>query len=369
MAEIQRKKLDFPSLEAIFNPASLAMKTLPEWDALLREARCLNILEKLAARARESSFYAEFPEQARNHLEAAAVMADRHARMVDWEVDRIRRALYGTDIPFILLKGGAYMVAGLPAGRGRKVNDVDILVPKTRIDEVEAALLAHGWESMKLDPYDQRYYRTWMHEIPPLRHVHRQTIVDVHHAILPESGRLNPSPELLWKSARPVGSSDVMVLCPEDMVLHSAAHLFQDGDLTGGLRDMLDIDSLLTQFGDSDPDFWKRLVPRAYELNLERPLYYALRYAYKLLGTPIPDSVASSVSPAAPVAPVRRAMDALAEKALLPVPESGGMLPSQAACSLLYIRAHWLRMPPSLLTRHLLHQSLRRWTENPKSVK
>ena len=46
-------------------------------------------------------------------------------------------------------------------------------------------------------------------------------------------------------------------------------------------------------------------------------------------------------------------MDALVEKTV-----HGGGTP--AAALALYIRSHWLRMPPLLLARHLLRKSVRR---------
>ncbi|WP_311964411.1 nucleotidyltransferase family protein, partial [Acinetobacter baumannii] len=95
-------------------------------------------------------------------------------------------------------------MAGLDAGRGRLFSDVDILVPKPRLDEVEAALMLHGWASTHLDPYDQRYYREWMHEIPPKVHVRRGISIDVHHAIMPETAADRPDPDLLRAAAIPI---------------------------------------------------------------------------------------------------------------------------------------------------------------------
>ena len=41
-------------------------------------------------------------------------------------------------------------------------------MPHDALDAVEAALIAAGWEWVKRDPYDDDYYRRWMHELPPL---------------------------------------------------------------------------------------------------------------------------------------------------------------------------------------------------------
>ena len=72
------------------------------------------------------------------------------------------------------------------------------------------------------------------------------------HTILPPTSRLKPDPAKLWHSARLLKEPDLYTLCPADMILHSAAHLFHDGDLNLGIRDVVDIGDLLTAFG-KDP--------------------------------------------------------------------------------------------------------------------
>ena len=205
---------------------------------------------------------------------------------------------------------------------------------------------------MKLDPYDERYYRQWMHEIPPLRHRERETEIDIHHTILPRTSRLQPDPKLLLSAAQPLSNPRMQVLAPHDMVLHSLAHLFLEGDPDEGLRfrDLVDVHDLLGHFG-QETGFWEGLIPRAQALDLERPLFYGLRYAERLLGTSIPAVMMSDVEEAAPPAPIRALMDRLVPLAILPghpdYPRAG------LARWLIYMRAHWLRMPPLLLARHL----------------
>jgi hypothetical protein len=46
-----------------------------------------------------------------------------------------------------------------------------LLLPRAQLQEAERALFAEGRVADEgLDPYDDRYYRQWMHEVPPLRH-------------------------------------------------------------------------------------------------------------------------------------------------------------------------------------------------------
>jgi Uncharacterised nucleotidyltransferase len=238
-------------LRVLISPAAMAGLIKAEWDRVLPLARTSHLLGRLASEAQAHGLTDRLSSRVRGHLDAGATVAAHNEQTMRWELNRIERALTHLDIPILLLKGAAYVAAGLPAARGRSVSDVDIMVPRTALDAVETALEDAGWQHMKLDSYDQRYYRTWMHELPPLCHGERGTIVDVHHTILPPTARLKPDPAKLWAKARRLDDSRLHVLPPSDMVLHSAAHLFHDGDLYRSLRDLVDISDLLGHLADS----------------------------------------------------------------------------------------------------------------------
>jgi hypothetical protein len=340
-------------IKAFRQPKIVKDFDLSDWNTFLRQARQSKTLSRIAYLIKGSPWTAELPCKALDHLSAARAEADKHQRMICWEARNIAKTLATVDTPVILLKGAAYVIAGLPSGWGRKVNDIDIMVLKSKIDEVENTLLGNGWEPMKHDAYDQKYFRTWMHELPPLKHAIRKTVIDVHHTILPESGRLHPDPEKLFAAARPIKGSNFYMLSPEDMVLHSAANLFQQGDLIGGLRDLKDIDDLLRYFSETEAGFWQRLVPRARMLDLARPLFYALHFSILFFQTAIPIEVQNASRDDGPARFLLIIMDFLVFKTLIPQVESGASLVSKTASMLLYIRSHWLRMPPYLLAKHL----------------
>lgn len=354
-----RQQRPLPLLvEVLRDPARGAGLGLEGWDLLLRQAAHAGMSATLAEDFAGSGLLDAVPSAARAHLEWAGVAAGAHRRNVCFEVEQIRRALDGLGLPLILLKGAAYALAGLPPARGRFFSDVDILVPKERIGEVEAALMLHGWASVKQDPYDQRYYREWMHELPPMVHVQRDNAIDVHHAILPETARARPDPALLRAEAQPIpGSPGLWTLAPHDLVLHSAVHLFSESETEHGLRDLLDLHRLLVHFG-AVPAFWEGLPERAVQLQLARPLFYALRYCSSLLGTAVPAPVMDAAAAAGRPAPALLAvMDALFLRILAPPHPSCADRLSALARGALYLRGNWLRMPALMLLRHLLHKA------------
>ncbi len=339
------------SARALRYPSALPDWTLHEWETLIRQARRAGLLARLAWLAQQSGGWERIPPQPRAHLEAAQTIAQSQAMAVQRELFFLRQALDPLGVPIILLKGAAYLAAQLPPAHGRLFSDIDLLVPESAIGEVETALMLRGWASGHHDPHDQRYYRKWMHEIPPLRHIKRMSVVDVHHAILPLTARIKTPSGPLIKAAIPLPDDPLFcILSPPDMVLHSATHLFHEGEFGRGLRDLTDLDALLRHFG-QHAAFWDALVERARLLNLTRPLNYALRYCRQVFDTPIP-ALPEDARPTFP-----RLMDALFERALAPEHASCNDSFTPFARGLLYIRSHWLRMPPWLLLRHLFHKA------------
>lgn len=342
-------------------PGLLEGMTVRDWDLLLRQADGADLGAALYYLVAAHGTAAP-PLPVRDRLEWARVLAERQVQAVRCEVDRIGLALAATGVPLILLKGAAYTMAGLDCGQGRLYSDVDILVPKEKIGEVEVALMTHGWGINGYDAYDQRYYRQWMHELPPMQHRRRDTTIDVHHAILPQTARVHPDADKLRAAAVAItGAESLYMLAPVDLVLHSAVHLFYGEEFRHGLRDLIDLHRLLLQLGEAD-DFWSCLARRAEQLELQRPLYYALRYCSMLMGTPVP-----AAWPGLPAPPALLVwwMDRLFLRALLPMHASCRRRGDAVARFLLYVRGHWLRMPPLMLARHLAHKAF----VTPKAAK
>jgi len=331
-----------------------------DWDLLVRQARSAGVLARIAGLLDDRGLLADAPAGPRAHFVAARTLAAAQQDEVRREVAHIRECLRPLAVAVVLLKGAAYLLAGLPAALGRTFSDVDVLVQRDRLADVEAALMLAGWATTNPSEYDQRYYRRWMHELPPLQHIRRQTVLDVHHAILPDTARLRPPSGKLFDAACALpGNEAIFVLAPADLVLHSMAHLFHNEEWSHGLRDLSDLDLLLRHY-DATPGFWQQLVARAVELDLTRPLYYGLEQTHMILGTPVPTSALEATRRFAPPWPLRALLRRLWSHALRTPHASAAHPLTGVAQFALYIRAHWLRMPPALLARHLAIKAVTR---------
>ena len=307
------------------DPASVAGLDASGWNGLIAAARAERLIGTLAFRLDGETV----PPALTPILSDARLDAAREARQALWEADRGAQALGALGVRVVLLKGTAYAAAGLKAGQGRFIGDLDILVPVEAMAAVEQALIAAGWEWVKEDPYDDAYYRQWMHELPPMIHATRDRMIDVHHTILPLTARQTPDAVAMIADAVPVDDG-LFVLSPEDRVVHAVAHMLADGDLQGGLRNLWDIHHLLA---DTDLDI---LASRAARHGLTPHVRQAQRLAAAFYG------------PGARLT----LWDGLIRARLL-ARDGWGRETRKALVFAFFLRSHWLRMPPLMLARHL----------------
>lgn len=363
------KSICQPLLSAVIAPESMADLPLATWDILLRQARQAGLLSRLAVLTEERGLTSTLPISVKRHFSAAATAAARQRQAVVWEARKLDQALSREGIPALLLKGAAYVVADLPPAKGRLFADIDILVPKAALARAESTLMLHGWVSGHHSAYDQRYYRRWMHELPPMQHIRRKSQLDVHHNLLPETAKLRTHPDRVIAASTPIpGYLSLCLPSLEDLVLHSATHLFHEGEWGHALRDLVDLDSLM-RHGMKHPDWWNVLLQRSRELGLTEPLGLALRYSAKLLHTPVPSELLVATAP-----PRWTGLGHLQDMLFLrgfASAHPGCHLPGNAlAAFVLFVRSHALRMPLHLLLPHLFYKAwMGLFPDTPKPTK
>ncbi len=316
--------------DALRDPATVAALDGRGWTALLTMARAEQLIGTLAHRLAGLPM----PDAAAGILASARASHEQGRVAALWEAEMARRALAAVRCPVMLLKGTAFVAAGLAAGQGRSIGDLDILVPREALDAVEVALIAAGWEWVKPDPYDDAYYRRWMHELPPLIHRERDRMIDVHHTILPLTARITPVPEAMLADGQMLANG-LLVPSRADMLVHAAAHLFADGDLAGGMRNLWDVHCLITECGTEG------VAERAALHGLTKQVERAARLAKALYHTDIPGAWDKPYI-ADPLY-LRR----------LTARDGWGRAVRPTTRLAFYVRSHWLRMPPLMLARHL----------------
>ena len=339
-------------------PNKVSALSNSEWSTLISQLRLTELAASFTKLLQRHQQYEALPPAIKCHLESALIVAQANARTVHNEAALLEKALIQLNISCIMLKGSAYILNKNGASHGRILNDIDILIKKSNIGRLEAHLKWLGWGASHHNDYDERFYRQWMHEIPPMRHLKRGTVLDIHHSITPITSRIRTLSTLLFNHKAALDDyHQLYTFTPEVMVIHSATHLFLESEFHHGTRDIIDIHYLLLDLSSQQ---WAALFQKAEQLTLQRPLYYAITMAKIIMNTPIPGKVQSEINKHAPSIIINKTMLKLLYLVLQPNHPAARQSMTRFAHAILYLRGHYLRMPLRLLIPHLIRKSWRR---------
>ena len=309
------------------------------------------MLGQLAALFERKSLWAGVPLAVQRHLRLELLTAQRRGESALWEMATIRRSV-NPSVDLTVLKGCAYVAAGDANHAGRSFSDVDLMVERNALQSVETDLIGGGWKPGVVDAYDDAYYRNWMHEVPPMEHVRRHTVLDLHHAINPPVADFYINPALL-AAFRVELSPGVFVLAPLDRVIHCAIHLIQEGESTKLLRDLYDLHLLVSQHC-ANKEGVQPLLARARELGVYPLVSAAVAAAEQLFAQP---------NTGLPATALQRCLTVAAANAHNP-----GSVAGWLAGIAVLVYSHWIKMPLKLLVPHLWRKSIKALFANDKGT-
>ena len=329
-----------------------------DWPAMLAIMRSNGLLARFYLLCEQRNLLNQLPSKFRHHAYSYWVFTQAQHHQVKFECDQILSHLPNSDTlrhPPIFLKGCAYVLSGNECGAGRTFSDVDLLVDKADLNAVEHKLTLYQWYSQKNDAYDQNYYRQWAHELPPFEHGTRGTVLDVHHNLIPPISGKAPDIRLFLDGYTQL-SEGHFVLAPHAMTLHSIVHLFFEEDFSKGFRDINDIHLLLTEY-EEKPGFWRELLTLAQNTGFENELYMALRYSQLFFGTHIPAEVNRSLTDYVKLHKASTLFnDWLFRRVLRPPSPLVDKRFTRLARTVALLRGYLIKMPPSILAKHLWHK-------------
>lgn len=337
------------------SPEAVSFK---EWTAVIEQGRSAQVLGSLYGRFKQRGELSRVPPDVRRHLLGQFRLSEKQKRDALSESERLLPAFAALDAPLILLKGAAYVIAQYDFAHGRQFSDIDLLIQRQKIEQLEASLHWYGWSGTHQNAYDQRYYRQWMHEIPPLVHKTRGTVIDIHHTLLPLTARLKPDAQKLFDDAQAIPTASTQTLYSlslSDQLLHCATHLFLDSELDHAFRDLLDFDGLLRLWASRHSD-WNTLIARAHTLDLSLPLFLAMRHSRRIFDTPSPQWAEEASRPDSLSNGQLKRLDWLYQKALVPHHPSCLTFSADIAKFYLFVRGHYMRMPFHTLFLHIFHK-------------
>lgn len=294
----------------------------------------------------------------KRHLLSAKLQADRLAHFCRNEAEIIHKALAKKGIKGTFLKGAAYALMGTDLLKGRQFTDIDLLVSKPELEPAELTLMSFGWLQKVMDNYDEKYYREWAHEIPPMIHRKRDTVIDLHHNLVPPISGRAPDVEIFTQNALSVASGQV--LRPAALVLHSMIHLFTNEEFHNAYRDLNDIHLMLTHF--SNEAFWSDITSLALDANFEDELYLGLIQSTHYFATDIPEQTLQTVQAAAQKNRSRltqRLITKAYQLAVSPKHPSQTDWRHNVCLAFCFVRGHLVKMPLKVLTKHMTFKTYR----------
>lgn len=333
---------------------NLSNNDLSELFVFLRAANLLGIF---AYKVIDQELLQVLPRNFQNHVISNINYFERQSFHVGNEVSRIDSILKKVDIKAVFLKGAAYNLEGISSLRGRTMSDIDILVSSNKLVATEQRLKTLGWQLKDVTEYDDKYYRKFAHEIPPMFDPVSGTILDIHHNLyLPVSGRA-PDEKILLQHKTALGSG-VFVLSRHMQALHTCVHLYWNEDVSSSLRDLYDFTCLCRV--DATDNFWRDIINTSEKMGLSHLLFDVLCMAEYFFYLKYPVDIKRKLYGrhySGRLNLRRKWVQYFMKRALIPDTRVCSSTSLSIFRFAAYIRGHFLKMPLTILFPHLVKKA------------
>jgi hypothetical protein len=226
---------------------------------------------------------------ARERLQRDYYAAAIRSTIAEKELTQVLAALAAASLPVVVLKGAA-LAAFYPDRVVRSYSDLDLLVPRDRVDQTEQTLNGLGYRCQK----EKAWWTKHLQHLPPMMSESARLPVEIHWRLDDEDtpGRLPV--EELWARAVPwvIEGQSALQLEPVDTALYLCRHAVAQHRVHLGLIPVCDLAQVV---GDWTGDQWEAAARRATEYGLERVTYLMLALMEHILGVAVPEAVKSAL--------------------------------------------------------------------------
>ena len=241
----------------------------------LVESDAIGLVPVTVAQKLRSSYYAN---AARNSLLYA-------------DLKKLLLALRQEKIAVVILKGAALAETVYPGRALRPMSDIDLLVSRERLVDVESKLLTMGYgidASTHEHHREQHYHLAFTKAAAPS--------IEIHWHVQRPAGPFRIDIENLWARSRKtrIAGVEALVFSSEDLVLHLCQHFWKH-NLAGGIRPLCDIAESTRYYGDGID--WPKIANISLEWGMNAGSYLVLSLARELLDAPIPKDFLNDIKP------------------------------------------------------------------------
>lgn len=274
--------------------AQLATLSATTWEALIHEAIRLGVSPLLYARLRQLGEKFTPPPELLQVLQATYQNNALHNMHLYQALHGLLRVTQQASIPMVLLKGAHLAQTVYQDIAMRTMGDVDILVREADVPRVEAILQEQGYSFQTEKQLGEGRYH-----VPYVLATDETIGIEVHWHIEPAHSPFRVDVEGIWQRAQAtrIMGMEVLVLSPEDLLLHLCMHNAYH-HIFGhySLRALYDIREVVRHFAERMD--WEKLARRCQEWGSDHSVYLTLLLACEILHADVPPALLDYLKPA-----------------------------------------------------------------------
>lgn len=193
-------------------------------------------------------------------------------------------------IDVILLKGASYIETIYKNIALRPMADIDLLVKEVNLKKTRQLLLQNGYKQKKLW---YEHPKVDFHHLVPFKNPNNNMLVEVHWSIGMYDQLFNIDMEEVWQRTKIVNieNQKMIILSPEDMVLHQCCHIFLQHCGEISLKNLCDLSETIRHYTIN----WGIVLDSGLRFKLGTFVYSGLYLIKEILDTNLPSHVLSNL--------------------------------------------------------------------------
>jgi len=193
-------------------------------------------------------------------------------------------------IAAVVLKGPALLDVVYKDWGVRKTSDIDLLVRMENLNRAQVLLLEHNYFSVSETSLNSDGTPI-SHHMAGIRRTYFSPSIELHWTLRSNNKLLHLDIDAIWKRAKPgkINNTDVLLLSPEDMILHLCIHHFYKFKASIAYREINDIVAVIQQFRDELD--WEQILENSLRYKIAPLVYAGLFFANQWLPEIIPPAI------------------------------------------------------------------------------
>lgn len=210
------------------------------------------------------------------------------------ELEQVLKSFQNEGIKTIVLKGAMLAETVYPNIALRSMGDIDLLIHKDDLDRAAKRILELKYVFNE-DYRSAEWYIEKLHHLAPLFNPNKIVKIEIHHNIIPPSNPFAVNIDEFWQRAQPakIANTDVLILSPEDLILHLSLHISYCDQFVGRIKGLCDILEVVRHY--QGKINWNQITTEIHKYKIGKFVYYPLYFAKELLDADIPSHVLSEL--------------------------------------------------------------------------